>query len=346
MGNPKYANLGLSGLSNLGNTCYLNSCIQILSHIHELNEYIHLETVNSKLLKNKQLTDVVFILEWKDLYDIMWGRNVTITPKRFVNVIQIVSRQKNNQLFSGFEQNDVTEFLYFIFDCFHNGFKSINDTNLLNAQLKYITENYDRDFVKYYTHSFSNNFSIIDHLFCGVYENKVLDIENNKIISKTYESFYMIDIVLNSLNLDDCIRETFRDEHMNKANNNQYYDEKSESYKDIIKKTTIIHHPKILFVHLKRWNNNLRKNLRKIEFTSSLDLSHITSKNSHKRIKQYTYSLLGILNHSGDIFGGHYHSFVKNDNGKWYDYNDTLISGLNENKLVTNKNYVLVYRLQ
>ena len=36
----KYRDRGLTGLGNVGNSCYLNSCMQILSHTYEFNEFL------------------------------------------------------------------------------------------------------------------------------------------------------------------------------------------------------------------------------------------------------------------------------------------------------------------
>ena len=36
----KYKNKGLSGMANLGNTCFINSCMQVLSHTYKFNELL------------------------------------------------------------------------------------------------------------------------------------------------------------------------------------------------------------------------------------------------------------------------------------------------------------------
>jgi ubiquitin C-terminal hydrolase len=56
------------------------------------------------------------------------------------------------------------------------------------------------------------------------------------------------------------------------------------------------------------------------------------------------YDLYGICNHSGGVQGGHYTSFIKNANGKWYHFNDTNVTEIEENKLISPKAYCLFYR--
>ena len=46
----KYKNKGLSGLGNLGNTCFINSTMQILSHTYEFNELLNSETFKRKIM--------------------------------------------------------------------------------------------------------------------------------------------------------------------------------------------------------------------------------------------------------------------------------------------------------
>ena len=112
----RYKNKGLSGLSNLGNTCFINSCMQILSHTYELNDFLNKQTYKKKL-KNKH--ESALLLEWDNLRKILWNENCTVRPGKFVQTIQNLAKIKGADLFTGYSQNDLPEFLIFVIDAFH-----------------------------------------------------------------------------------------------------------------------------------------------------------------------------------------------------------------------------------
>ena len=113
-----YKDKGLSGLANMGNTCYVNACLQILSHTYEFNEFLSKNEGEYKTRLNHKV-DSVLLHEWDKLRTMMWSGNCIISPGGFVSAMQKIARIKNMDLFSGFQQNDVAEFLIFLMDCFH-----------------------------------------------------------------------------------------------------------------------------------------------------------------------------------------------------------------------------------
>jgi len=334
----KYKNKGLSGLANLGNTCFINSCIQILSHTYELNHFLDNESYKKKL-KNKY--DSALLIEWDNLRKILWNENCIVSPGKFIKTIQKVAHLKKIDVFTGYSQNDVSEFLLFIIDCFHNSLsREIKMT--ISGTPEDETDNLAIKCFKMIQTTYAKDYSEIWNLFYGVNVSEITRVDNNKILSQIPEPFFMVDLPIppdnKSPSLIDCFNHYVEGEIIE-----NYLDEESNKKVDIKKKILFWSFPNILAIDLKRFNNRFQKNQIYVSFPiDNLDLSSYVI--GYKK-DNYKYELFGVCNHSGGVMGGHYTAYVKNANGKWYHFNDTSVSEVGTNEsIVSPKAYVLFYR--
>lgn len=337
----KFKNKGLSGLANLGNTCFINSCIQIISHTYELNNFLDKETYKTKLQKK---SDSVLLVEWDNLRKVMWNSNSIISPGKFIKTIQKIAQIKGMDMFTGYSQNDLPEFMLFLIDCFHTALsREIKMTISGNAENE--TDKIAVQCFEMIKNMYSKEYSEIWNLFYAVHVSEITCLETGKQIKITPEPYFMIDLPIPENNksptLIDCFNLYVEGEVLD--GDNGWYNDETKERIDIKKRIQFWSFPNILVIDLKRFNTRFQKNQILVTFPlDNLDLSEYVI--GYKK-NIYNYELYGVCNHSGGVMGGHYTAYVKNANGKWYHFNDTSVSevGITES-IISPKAYVLFYR--
>ncbi len=332
-----YENKGLSGLANLGNTCYINSCMQILSHTYELNNFLEKGEYKNKLNRK---ADSLLLIEWDNLRQMMWNKNCIISPGKFIKTVQNISKYKNNDMFVGFAQNDVSEFLLFIVNCFHTALsREIKIT--VSGKIENDTDALAKKCFEMIQQMYTKDYSEIWNIFYAIQVSNIKRVDNDKILSQNPESYFVINLPIPPNNKKPSLLDCF-DKYIESELIENYADETTNEEVAINKNIMFWSFPNILTIDLKRFNGIYKKNNICIDFPiNDLDLSkYVVGYNKNK----FIYDLYGICNHSGGLSGGHYTSYVKNANGKWYHFNDTTITEINESNLVSSNAYVLFYR--
>lgn len=133
---------GLTGLSNLGNTCYMNSILQCLSAVDSLKAYFLSEQFKKPLTSRQKKKIAAKYIEDKKLdketpvtiktthldkkcrntvtYQLflvikaIWAKNRVVTPRAFKSLVGQLNRQ-----FIGYGQQDSHELLNFVLDSIH-----------------------------------------------------------------------------------------------------------------------------------------------------------------------------------------------------------------------------------
>ena len=330
-----YENKGRTGLANLGNTCFMNSMLQCLSHTYEFNNLLNTKSYQNKLRK---IAESLILMEWDKLRLMMWSENCIISPGGFLDAVQKVAKIKNKELFTGYAQNDFSEFLIFIMECFHNSILREVDMSI-KGDILTPTDELASKCYNMIRSMYKKEYSEIFEMFYGIHVSKVIS-HSGSYSNTTPEPFFLLTlpISIRDATLDQCL-----DEYTSVEELDTELEVDDEGNKEKGKKQILFwSFPKILVILLKRFGNNLRKNKVRIDFPlENLDLSKYVVGYDKKK---YIYDLYGICNHSGGILGGHYWAYVKNANNKWYNFNDTQVSEIQINNLITDKAYCLFYR--
>ena len=319
---------GIAGLKNLGNSCFMNSVLQCLSQIDEFDDMLFR---NGTLFK-----------EWKDLKTLMWTRYSVISPNRFHFLVQEISKQKNVLNFSGYEQNDINEFLNFLINCFHEDTKrnvKIEVTGKTDTDEDEIAKlSYEMMKTMY-----EKEYSDIIKVFYGIHISFGHSL-SGQILRKIPEPFFTVLLPLPKkriTTLEDCFDLYTEKDTLDE--NNLWFNEKTGRKEVIQNSIQFFTLPNILIITLKRFDNYGRKTNNYVSFPlENLNLSkYVRGYNK----ESYIYNLFGVCNHYGSLNSGHYTAFIKNKTcSSWTHMNDSSITVMNTKDVVTKYAYSLFYR--
>uniref|UniRef100_A0A8C4NYR7 Ubiquitin carboxyl-terminal hydrolase n=1 Tax=Dicentrarchus labrax TaxID=13489 RepID=A0A8C4NYR7_DICLA len=341
--NPTFGGLGasLTGLRNMGNTCYMNSILQSLCNTPALAEYFnnnyYMEDINRyNILGHKGEVAEEFGVIMKALWS---GLYKCISPRDFKITIG-----KINDQFAGYDQQDSQELLLFLMDGLHEDLnKADNRKRYKEEENDHLDDQMAAD-LAWSKHKLLNE-SIIVALFQGQFKSTVQCLTCHR-KSRTFETFMYLSLPLASTSkcsLQDCLRLFSKEEKL--TDNNKVFCRHCKAHRDSTKKLEIWKVPPILLVHLKRFSYEGRWKQKLQTFVDfsldNLDLAQyvIGPKQNLKK-----YSLYGVSNHYGGLDGGHYTAYCKNAlKQRWYKFDDHEVSDISTSSVKSSAAYILFY---
>uniref|UniRef100_A0A7S3G2Q2 Ubiquitin carboxyl-terminal hydrolase n=1 Tax=Palpitomonas bilix TaxID=652834 RepID=A0A7S3G2Q2_9EUKA len=345
------------GLTNLGNTCFMNSVLQALCATPPLVDFFLSDRFYEVVRREGGMKGVLAV-EFRHLIKSMRSEKEmggkVITPARIKAVVERWAPQ-----FRGFDQHDAQEFLRFLLDGLHTDLKpgtleighasddeSLNERSslawlrFLKSNITPITTNMGGQLASSITCQTCGHVSVCFDPFLDLslplpISKQVLQRERGSKKSRQVCS------------LGECFDVFTEVEYL--QGNEAYRCEKCRKKRKAKKQLAINRLPEILVIHLLRFafDGYYRdKVVTLIDFPLlGLDLRPYKSPFSTSHFDP-VYDLFATVNHIGSVSGGHYTAYCLDQSSKeWYHLNDSVVRGpLPAAKVVTGDAYLLFYK--
>ncbi|CAJ0824154.1 21934_t:CDS:2 [Entrophospora sp. SA101] len=370
--------IGIAGLKNLGNTCFMNSIIQCLSGTIPFARYFLNGSYKNHINKVNPLgTKGALAIAFANLIKVVWsGQYPVVSPVTFKQAIGDFAPQ-----FSGTDQQDSQEFLAYLLDGLHE------DLNIVKVKpiIKELTEKEEEIMeglpiqiasVFEWDRYMMRNSSIVVSLFQGQFRNQLKCLSCGK-TSTTYNTFMYLSLPIpksksgnKNVNLLECLDAFIKEEVL--EGEDAWKCPKCKIHQRATKRLSISRLPDVLLIHLKRFSfkGPFRDKMETlIDFPlKNLDLTRYVPSplpqsvnNSGKKVLlnstdsdalidslqqvgPFVYNLYAVSNHYGGLNGGHYTACVRNSfKNEWHNFDDSRVSVCKEESVKSRAAYNLFY---
>ncbi|CAG2115958.1 unnamed protein product [Medioppia subpectinata] len=337
------------GLDNLGNTCYLNAVVQCLANTDSLRHYFTSYDFEDDLNRSKGLIAYPLARLIRQLW----------TPssdgvKRSVRPTHVRSLCDRWSSLS-WGQNDAHEFCTFLLDSLHN---DLNRSRLKPSAITSSAEADDDNNNSTDVHALANsswnefkrfNDSIVVDLFYGQYMSAIVCSVCPKRSLKFDPFVYLslpIPLTHKDINLRDCLDLYSAPEVLSQQNS--WHCPQCRTSREATKYSRFWRLPRILIIQLNRFCFDIKSCPEKI--TSFVDFPlHNLDLSSYSLSGQLSsYDLYAVVNHYGDVNGGHYKAYAKDTNIfkglGWRCFDDNHVDDMRPDSVITRNAYILFYK--